>query len=134
MLAWFVGEAVAIRTHATVNYGRVIHEFDPWFNYRATEYLSDNGWHAVRVAQPRCALPRSLYWHALLGWERSMKHATHNTQHSTQHTTRNTHNTQHTTRNTQHATRNTQHATRNTVRAAALQRAQRGFRIYFKIQ
>jgi asparagine N-glycosylation enzyme membrane subunit Stt3 len=57
------------------NYGRVIHEvparslrvihrafsaaarvltngaarlpqFDPWFNYRATEYLSANGWHA----------------------------------------------------------------------------------------
>jgi dolichyl-diphosphooligosaccharide--protein glycosyltransferase len=25
------------------NYGRVIHEFDPWFNMRATQYLADNG-------------------------------------------------------------------------------------------
>lgn len=24
-------------------YGRVIHEFDPWFNFRATQYLADNG-------------------------------------------------------------------------------------------
>lgn len=36
--------AVDIRLHAVKNYGRVIHEFDPWFNYRATEYLSENGW------------------------------------------------------------------------------------------
>ena len=36
--------AVDIRLHAVKNYGRVIHEFDPWFNYRATEYLSMNGW------------------------------------------------------------------------------------------
>ena len=36
--------AVEIRMHAVENYGRVIHEFDPWFNYRATEYLSMNGW------------------------------------------------------------------------------------------
>ena len=25
---------------------QVIHEFDPWFNYRATEYLDEHGWHA----------------------------------------------------------------------------------------
>jgi len=24
----------------------VIHEFDPWFNFRATQYLSKHGWHA----------------------------------------------------------------------------------------
>ena len=48
----------AIRTHACRakggmcaaalkrRYGNVIHEFDPWFNYRATEYLAANGWHA----------------------------------------------------------------------------------------
>eukprot|EP01043_Picozoa_sp_COSAG02_P026499 COSAG02_NODE_1529_length_12087_cov_326.174258_4_plen_997_part_00 len=36
--------AVDIRLHAVKNYGRVIHEFDPWFNYRATEYLSEHGW------------------------------------------------------------------------------------------
>ena len=38
--------AVHIRLHAVTTYGRVIHEFDPWFNFRATQYLSENGWHA----------------------------------------------------------------------------------------
>lgn len=28
---------------AVWKYGRVIHEFDPWFNYRATEYMSEHG-------------------------------------------------------------------------------------------
>ncbi|EKX36499.1 hypothetical protein GUITHDRAFT_78856 [Guillardia theta CCMP2712] len=28
-----------IRLHAVQVYGKVIHEFDPWFNYRATDYL-----------------------------------------------------------------------------------------------
>ena len=32
------------RLHAVNNFGRVIHEFDPYFNLRATEYLVDNGW------------------------------------------------------------------------------------------
>ena len=41
-----VYNAYRIRTYALVEYGNVIHEFDPWFNYRATEYLSDHGWHA----------------------------------------------------------------------------------------
>ena len=30
-------EAYKIRLHAIEEYGRVIHEFDPYFNYRATE-------------------------------------------------------------------------------------------------
>ena len=29
--------------------GRVIHEFDPWFNYRATEYMAANGWDKFQV-------------------------------------------------------------------------------------
>ena len=33
-----------IRLFAVERYGRVIHEFDPWFNFRATQYLVDNGW------------------------------------------------------------------------------------------
>jgi dolichyl-diphosphooligosaccharide--protein glycosyltransferase len=33
-----------IRLLAVRNYGRVIHEFDPWFNFRATEYLVEHGW------------------------------------------------------------------------------------------
>jgi dolichyl-diphosphooligosaccharide--protein glycosyltransferase len=39
-------EAYRIRLYAIEEYGRVIHEFDPYFNYRATEYLWANGWHA----------------------------------------------------------------------------------------
>jgi hypothetical protein len=42
--------------------GRVIHEFDPWFNYRATEYMAANGWHKFQVP-PCCrqlSLPRPL--------------------------------------------------------------------------
>ena len=36
--------AYNIRLIAVANYGRVIHEFDPWFNFRATEYMVANGW------------------------------------------------------------------------------------------
>ena len=36
--------AYDIRLFAIQNYGLVIHEFDPWFNYRATEYLAQHGW------------------------------------------------------------------------------------------
>jgi dolichyl-diphosphooligosaccharide--protein glycosyltransferase len=35
--------AYQIRLFAIQNYGLVIHEFDPWFNYRATVYLRDHG-------------------------------------------------------------------------------------------
>jgi dolichyl-diphosphooligosaccharide--protein glycosyltransferase len=38
--------AYNIRLYAINTYGRVIHEFDPWFNMRATRYLRDNGWQA----------------------------------------------------------------------------------------
>ena len=39
-------EAYNIRLYAIKTFGKVIHEFDPWFNFRATKYLADNGWHA----------------------------------------------------------------------------------------
>lgn len=40
----FVGKsAYGIRLYAIKTYGRIIHEFDPWFNFRATKYLADNG-------------------------------------------------------------------------------------------
>ena len=35
--------AYEIRLYAINEYGLVIHEFDPWFNYRATEYLGEHG-------------------------------------------------------------------------------------------
>jgi dolichyl-diphosphooligosaccharide--protein glycosyltransferase len=38
--------AYSIRLYAINTYGLVIHEFDPWFNFRATQYLFDNGWTA----------------------------------------------------------------------------------------
>ena len=36
-------QAYFIRLFAINTYGRVIHEFDPWFNFRATQYLADHG-------------------------------------------------------------------------------------------
>jgi dolichyl-diphosphooligosaccharide--protein glycosyltransferase len=50
--------AVYIRLDAVREYGRVIHEFDPWFNYRATEYLVEHDlqsfltWYDTKVWSP----------------------------------------------------------------------------------
>ena len=41
---WSLWNAYRIRTYSLTEYGMVIHEFDPWFNFRATQYLSKNGW------------------------------------------------------------------------------------------
>jgi dolichyl-diphosphooligosaccharide--protein glycosyltransferase len=47
-----------IRLKAIREYGAVIHEFDPWFNYRATEYLHEHGlweffhWYDYKVWYP----------------------------------------------------------------------------------
>jgi len=49
ILAYAVYTAYKIRLYAVINYGRVIHEFDPWFNFRATEYLVNNGWDKFKV-------------------------------------------------------------------------------------
>eukprot|EP00041_Stephanoeca_diplocostata_P023589 m.581945 g.581945 ORF g.581945 m.581945 type:complete len:810 (-) comp22335_c0_seq1:178-2607(-) len=35
--------AYEIRLYAIREFGTVIHEFDPWFNFRATQYLADHG-------------------------------------------------------------------------------------------
>ena len=52
VLAYFLVAALIssydIRTQAIEEYGTVIHEFDPWFNYRATEYLYEHGWRAFK--------------------------------------------------------------------------------------
>ncbi|KAH8063326.1 oligosaccharyl transferase [Aureococcus anophagefferens] len=42
-VAYAVSLAYAIRLKAIHAYGYVIHEFDPWFNMRATTYLADHG-------------------------------------------------------------------------------------------
>ena len=49
MFLKIVHEAYDIRLHAIKEYGMIIHEFDPWFNYRATEYLYEHGWYAFRT-------------------------------------------------------------------------------------
>lgn len=36
-MRFFVMEAYDIRLFAIKSYGLVIHEFDPWFNFRATQ-------------------------------------------------------------------------------------------------
>jgi len=36
--------AYDIRMNAINDFGPIIHEFDPYFNWRATEYLYENGW------------------------------------------------------------------------------------------
>ena len=52
--------SVTIRLYAVTNYGRVIHEFDPWFNYRATEYMVANGWDKFQARRPlRTHAPRA---------------------------------------------------------------------------
>lgn len=58
LIAFICRQAYVIRLHALEEYGMVIHEFDPWFNYRATEYLKDNGleaffkWYDYKVWYP----------------------------------------------------------------------------------
>ncbi|KAH3763341.1 Dolichyl-diphosphooligosaccharide--protein glycosyltransferase subunit stt3 [Pelomyxa schiedti] len=46
VVAMALREAYRIRLYAIITYGRIIHEFDPWFNMRATQYLADHGAHA----------------------------------------------------------------------------------------
>ena len=43
LILWACKQAYEIRLFAIKEYGRVIHEFDPYFNYRATEYLWEHG-------------------------------------------------------------------------------------------
>ncbi|CAK5085693.1 unnamed protein product [Meloidogyne enterolobii] len=42
-LAWLVG--FASRLFAIVRFESIIHEFDPWFNYRSTQYMVENGFY-----------------------------------------------------------------------------------------
>uniref|UniRef100_A0A914W2M4 dolichyl-diphosphooligosaccharide--protein glycotransferase n=1 Tax=Plectus sambesii TaxID=2011161 RepID=A0A914W2M4_9BILA len=42
-LAWFVG--FASRLFAIIRFESIIHEFDPWFNYRATHHMVENGFY-----------------------------------------------------------------------------------------
>jgi len=42
-LALIAGAAIASRLFSVIRFESIIHEFDPWFNFRATKYLVANG-------------------------------------------------------------------------------------------
>eukprot|EP00439_Symbiodinium_sp_Y106_P070621 s3483_g12.t1 len=44
MVAYFCLWAYRIRMSPVHDYGYLIHEFDPWFNFRVAQYLSKHGW------------------------------------------------------------------------------------------
>ncbi|KAI0630896.1 oligosaccharyl transferase STT3 subunit [Trametes polyzona] len=45
-LSLISGAAIASRLFAVINFESIIHEFDPWFNYRATRVLAEKGFYA----------------------------------------------------------------------------------------
>ncbi|PWV12322.1 putative oligosaccharyl transferase subunit [Trypanosoma cruzi] len=49
-------EAYTLRLIPIHIYGKVIHEFDPWFNFRASEYLDEHGWDAF------------FHWYDYMSW------------------------------------------------------------------
>ncbi|PKI85100.1 dolichyl-diphosphooligosaccharide--protein glycotransferase [Malassezia vespertilionis] len=44
-LVLIIGAAVSSRLFAVVRYESIIHEFDPWFNFRATKVLTEDGYY-----------------------------------------------------------------------------------------
>ncbi|KIM34096.1 glycosyltransferase family 66 protein [Serendipita vermifera MAFF 305830] len=44
-LSVIAGAAIASRLFAVINFESIIHEFDPWFNYRATRVLASKGFY-----------------------------------------------------------------------------------------
>ncbi|GAA5825516.1 hypothetical protein JCM11251_000268 [Rhodosporidiobolus azoricus] len=46
VLCLIAGAAVASREFAVVRFESIIHEFDPWFNFRATKVLTEQGFYA----------------------------------------------------------------------------------------
>ncbi|KAG8704370.1 oligosaccharyl transferase stt3 subunit [Ceratobasidium sp. 395] len=45
VLVFISGAAIASRLFAVINFESIIHEFDPWFNYRATKVLAKDGFY-----------------------------------------------------------------------------------------
>nr|CAJ2480500.1 unnamed protein product [Leishmania braziliensis] len=46
LILYAIRLAYQTRMLSVQTYGYIIHEFDPWFNYRAAEYMSAHGWSA----------------------------------------------------------------------------------------
>ncbi|KAJ6624883.1 oligosaccharyl transferase STT3 subunit [Mycena sp. CBHHK59/15] len=51
-LSLISGAAIASRLFAVINFESIIHEFDPWFNYRATRVLASKGFYVCDVFRP----------------------------------------------------------------------------------
>jgi len=45
ILLFIAGAAIASRLFSVIRFESIIHEFDPWFNFRATKYLVANGFY-----------------------------------------------------------------------------------------
>jgi len=43
ILVSIAGAAICMRLYSVIRFESIIHEFDPWFNFRATKYLSEHG-------------------------------------------------------------------------------------------
>lgn len=46
ILITIAGAAISSRLFSVIRFESIIHEFDPWFNFRATKYLVDNGFYS----------------------------------------------------------------------------------------
>ena len=46
ILCTIAAAAVASRLFSVIRFESIIHEFDPWFNFRATKYLVQNGFYS----------------------------------------------------------------------------------------
>lgn len=46
ILGWICVLAFCCRVFSVIRYESVIHEFDPWFNFRSTKFLAKEGWYA----------------------------------------------------------------------------------------
>ncbi|KAK5680128.1 oligosaccharyl transferase stt3 subunit, partial [Elasticomyces elasticus] len=46
ILGTIAAAAVSSRLFSVIRFESIIHEFDPWFNFRATKYLVQNGFHS----------------------------------------------------------------------------------------
>ncbi|KAF5221643.1 hypothetical protein ECC02_005355 [Trypanosoma cruzi] len=56
IIALAIYRAYSIRMISIRVYGWIIHEFDPWFNFRASEYLDEHGWDAF------------FHWYDYMSW------------------------------------------------------------------
>jgi len=51
LMRFILTSAYEIRLFAIKSYGLVIHEFDPWFNFRATQYVCPYASHTFFLTQ-----------------------------------------------------------------------------------